>query len=358
MMDCAARELALGNKCFLAINMNQVVCIDGKYLGVSKHFWSLTKYLKRSIFERTFIYNVKPTIVNEDISFCVFNSDYNQFIDKVIQKSNPNRVYVWNGKFDYQQQFLSSLQRHGIQVNFIEVAWFDQKDFYYVDPLGVNGDSQLSICGSTLQVSIEDSQVKSFVRAYRERLPKNRSIQVRHRVLVVFQVDTDSNIRFHSDFNNMKEFFEVIDQWFPEHYEFLVRLHPKGHYPYQIDSAQRAVTISDGNSLLEDIASCDFVVGVNSTVLLQSVALGVPALAFGRGVFSDFGAIQSIDWRRQPFRVPELDDAKVIGMMTVLLDRQRPIPMDAPPLYTKMANFIWLFLSKYTQRFLDEKYFS
>ncbi|MCY1518516.1 2,3,4,5-tetrahydropyridine-2,6-dicarboxylate N-acetyltransferase [compost metagenome] len=77
----------------------------------------------------------------------------------------------------------------------------------------------------------------------------------------------------------------------PSDWEVLFKLHPKASYDYFPICRRENFKILAGGSLPEMLASSDAVIGINSTVLLEAVALGKHVVAFGSGLMSGTGAV-------------------------------------------------------------------
>lgn len=237
---------------------------------------------------------------------------------QLLEISHFDSVYLWNGNFSYQADFLEALKKHRTSINYVEVAWFDQGNTYYCDPEGVNASSKIARCAG--EVGSEHNLLgKSFAESYRLKKLNGKS-DIGAYILVPMQVESDSNIRLYSPYRSMAEFIEILSGWLPQDVDVVIRRHPK--------SSMREFPLperfrwSREDNLFKDIAGARLVIGINSTVLLQSLALGKPVIAFGGGVWGGHTAIVSGN-PQSKFQWPEYNEWETFNLLGYLLTFQR-----------------------------------
>jgi acetyltransferase-like isoleucine patch superfamily enzyme len=213
------------------------------------------------------------------------------FIRGLVEKFQPDRIVIWNGNFQHQESTVQTLNELGYRDRtlHLEVAWFSQKEFVYLDPKGVNMKS--SICHRA--VSPLSPLQRMRLDQWYGRLQHGRigAEQIRRRpgpqrIFVPLQVDTDTSIQEGSPFLDMRSFIKFLEEWVPSDCEVILKAHPKAHYPYVLGTRRRDFHIRASSSVDELMAEADIVLGVNSTVLMEAAALGKRVVAFGRGLFS------------------------------------------------------------------------
>lgn len=213
--------------------------------------------------------------------------------DRVLGRFRPDLVMIWNGQAEHQQDFMACLSESaGCDVLFLECGWFPQRDYFYWDQLGVNASSSLAGRAPPLLDDAQREQIRAWKRDYTEAY--RGAAERRKQILVPLQVDTDSNVTLHSPFASMAEFLRHLDQVVRPDYQVVVRPHPLGNYPYAISSGSENFRIDRHTPLYELIASSEYVIGINSTVLLEALVFDKKVYAFGRGIFDASAAVGSV----------------------------------------------------------------
>ncbi len=217
-----------------------------------------------------------------------------QLLIKLLSTLEPDYVVIWNGNFEYQQGTIAALREATFEnrVLHAEVAWFPQSEFLYLDLKGVNAFSSIPAEDLPPLLPHQKVQLSAWQDRYRvHRFGDNPPPVVPRRIFVPMQVDTDTSISRSSSFKSMKEFIRFLEDWIPQDYEVLLKLHPKATYNYVPSSNRPNFRIIVSGSIDEMIATAEAVVGINSTVLIESAALGKRVISFGDSLFSGTGAI-------------------------------------------------------------------
>lgn len=251
-------------------------------------------------------------------------------ISECVGRYEPDRVILWNGNFAYQKGTRSAFEALGYsdRMLFLEVAWFSQREFIYLDPQGVNLYS--GICnrapvplsplqGMRLQQWYDRQRFSRVGTETPTRRPGPR------RIFVPLQVDTDTSIREGSPFSDMQSFIHFLEGWIPADCEVVLKAHPKAHYSYVLGSRRRNFQIRASGSVDEFISDADFVVGLNSTVLLEAAVLGKPVIAFGRGLFTGCQVLTEAQVDDRPediFGQPIDQEARASFFYHLVFDRQ------------------------------------
>ncbi|WP_448546848.1 capsular polysaccharide export protein, LipB/KpsS family [Thalassotalea fusca] len=325
MQQMAERYIANGYNVSILVESQLCIFRNKRFEGYSKHKHTIAKYIDFSIYKNVFYLKLPHVKVAE---WPNIENNRLEYYKQVLKTGGFTKVLVWNGNFDYQQTFLKLIRKkQKISLLYTEVAWFDQSNSVYVDPLGVNGNSLLAQTAPKKLTNSQEIKVKQFIQDYTgglspSKLPNNKLIKI----LVPLQVDTDSNIVHHSPFKNMKSFIAYLENWLPDkNIEVLIRAHPKATYEYEIKSNRNDFRIDSTGELKSKIAEADIVIGINSTVLLQSLAFLKPVFAFGDGVFSSSSAVHKIRMD-EPFSIPSMDVCSIYELLHFLVF-QKQIPI-------------------------------
>lgn len=222
------------------------------------------------------------------------NEKRRKVFGELVREANPDWVILWSGNFHYQEGTRAALRDAGMETRtlFAEVAWFPQKEHLYLDTKGVNAFS--TIRGEAYPPLLPHQKVRLGLwrdRFTMQRLGDNPPPLVPGRVFVPLQVDTDTSIARSSPFKTMAAFITFLEEWIPHDREVVLKLHPKATYDYVPSSKRLNFRIVAGGTVEGMLTSADTVVGINSTVLLEAVALGKRVVAFGEGLFTGTGSV-------------------------------------------------------------------
>ncbi|MGI0523050.1 hypothetical protein [Rhizobium giardinii] len=216
-------------------------------------------------------------------------------ISKLINSFEPSYVIIWGGDFEYQRG-----TRHGIKnadtvpkTIFFEVGWLPQQDFLYFDTRGVNRSSTLVDYDYPMLLPYEKRQLKRAKEQFwNERVGVGGPTPRKDSVFVPLQIETDTSFRLGSPFQSNADFIRFLERWLPDGLSATLKLHPKDHsrnYP-PIGQRRNFRVIASG-SLDSTMVEAEYVIGLNSTVLIEALMLGKHPIAFGQGLFTGSGAI-------------------------------------------------------------------
>jgi hypothetical protein len=230
------------------------------------------------------------TNANLEASLKVISDARSSYYSEVITSFAADATFIWNGNAAYQSDFIHIMRLLDKKIIFIEHGWFPQSETLYIDPMGVNGASLLS--QKTPSPLTEDQTQK--IEQWREKQSRDSSntYQRENHIFIPLQVDSDTNISLFSPFDTMREFIIFMENWLPANYSATFRPHPLGNYNYRLESKRDNFRFDSSTAIEKLIAESSETIGINSTVLLQSIAIGKPTSAFGSGVFSNSGCIR------------------------------------------------------------------
>jgi hypothetical protein len=161
-----------------------------------------------------------------------------------------------------------------VLCSILEVGYFPQKDFFTLDPKGINATSVL------IEDSLDWVEAKHLEKL--EVLRKSYLGEKKWRggggfVLVPLQLARDTNIRNNSEFETMQEFINHCESKFCDR-RLIFKKHPRDE-----DEYSSAHEIKIHGDFLELAQEAELVYGINSTCLLESSLLGVPTESIGDG---------------------------------------------------------------------------
>lgn len=265
------------------------VCIE---IGGEIKFWNSNKsHLYKKILPQKHIFELNS--LDKEIVDATQESIRRQEkirateLPSIIDKINPDSVVIYNGNFHYQKTYKQILTNKRLldATIFMEVAWFTQREAVYFDSVGVNMDSSLvNLCPPKLCVA-KKTRLDAVLERYIEKMAGN-SKAIPKRIVVPLQIDSDTNIKLFSPFTNMLEFIAFLEKWIPENYEVILKIHPKALYSYPLSSSRPNFRFCGDGNIYDYISRADYVIGINSTVLLESVILKKKVIAFGGGIYS------------------------------------------------------------------------
>ena len=212
------------------------------------------------------------------------------------QKFKPERCFIWNGNHDHQRDYICHLKRVKLQnkLFFAELGWLPQRENFYLDALGVNGSSAIAKQRFTQLNETQKKRLKKWQDKYiKQNIPAGD--MKKNNVLVPLQIDTDTNITHYSKFGSMTEFLTLLGQWIPVDLKVIVRPHPLSTIEHQLNELPANFSVDNETPLFELIAKSEFVIGINSTSLIESLACQRKVFAFGSGVFDSCKEIGRIN---------------------------------------------------------------
>lgn len=259
--------------------------------------------------------------------------DYRQtHYQQVLQAYQPNRILVWNGLKRYQQRFLNLVRQllPGSEIHYLEAGWFPQAGTYYEDRDGVNAASSIARIKPKPLTPQEFQGIESWKQKYRSSFGNYR-ISDQGYYFVPLQLESDTNITLFSPFKTMEEFLHWVVANTDSSRTIIIRPHPLGDVSNsRLEKISPRIKINSTQSLQQLLAQAHAVIGINSTVLLESLIYNKPTFALGQGVFSSSEAI--IIPSRETCISKRLEDAESIStskmnsLLHYLANIQKPIP--------------------------------
>jgi hypothetical protein len=198
-----------------------------------------------------------------------------QFIDEV----NPDVCVTWNGNSDGDAIFIDHVGKN--KMIYGELGFFGHYDKNcYFDACGVN--TRHSIIGSNFSrmPSGDDSKICDMLQS---QYLKPRIFNEPY-IFVPMQDETDTQITQYSPFKTMNEFLEqVFDIFRFDDRKILYKLHPLA--PAKI-TLRDPKLIEVKNDVHHYLPYADFVFGLNSTVMVETLLYHSKIITYGCGIAS------------------------------------------------------------------------
>ncbi|WP_079478049.1 capsular polysaccharide export protein, LipB/KpsS family [Halobacillus salinus] len=199
---------------------------------------------------------------------------------KNIHSYKPNKILFHNGLHPMYQDALQEVKKLNIPIIYSELGWFPQKNNVYFDRWGTNGQSYLA-----------SLTAEAFCREnINDNFNKKNMITGEH-VLVVTQLENDTNLivnspKFKDNYNFVAH---VIDE-LPSNQKIIVKTHPLDkHWEKLLELEDERVTVIKEGNLEELTENAKAVVGINSTVLIQSLKYDVNIYNYGHSLLDNKG---------------------------------------------------------------------
>lgn len=197
------------------------------------------------------------------------------------------KLIVFNGSAKEtlaQTRYLKSFFEY--KMFFMERGWLPQKHNIYIDVMGCGGRSYLSsmdlkICDGLNDIS--DKIIQEYIDGgYLEKEP-GRFYNDEPYILIPLQLEHDSSIIYDSHtFKMMKQIVHFVKSRNPGGFKIVARMHPL----YNIPENERVPGVHYENEIksLELARKAAMVIGINSTLLIESMLFDVPVFMYGHGV--------------------------------------------------------------------------
>ena len=205
-------------------------------------------------------------------------------LEPFLKRRNAAYVLVWNGNSPGDRTTVEIAQANSIQPIFGEIGWFPQAETLYFDLEGTNFRS--SIRKIDLSKIEPDPRIDAWVADY-VREHRQETVEERDYLFVPLQDEDDTNITDASPYQHMNDFVRALAGRFPNE-RLVVRRHPR-FMQVALDDYPNVVYRNDGN-LYDWVENAKGIIGINSTVLLESLLYDRPVYAVGQGLASGLGA--------------------------------------------------------------------
>lgn len=239
--------------------------------------------------------------------------DFGQLLDQI----KPDVMFLWNGATDAHQITKRYADERAIPVRYAELGWLPQSTTMYFDLQGTNARSSIRRLDLS-HVAIHPELDEWLDRWRIQQLSRSparaadasccpRSSQIAEfcregYIFVPLQDERDVNITLASPFPSMNAFVTALSMKFANE-RFVVRPHPQ--FADVAISPRTNVLLTTEGCLHDWIHRADAVVGINSTVLIESLAWNKPThsvgvgIATGLDVMYESGGVHELTLRRE-----------------------------------------------------------
>ncbi|WP_377806280.1 hypothetical protein [Azospirillum sp. A29] len=215
----------------------------------------------------------KNIILRENVDdFCQILSDF-----------DPLYVMFWNGAD--QQDMVFICRDQGRIPIFCELGWLPQSGNTVFDFFGVNAGSGLAAIGP-LKRSCGDRVLdwrENYLASRKYDAPEEELSDLQENfIFIPLQMESDTNIIYHSSFKKMRDFVIRISQSLPNKI-LLIRPHPN-QMDVELGDLPDNCIVTNAGSLYYWLRKSEAVIGINSTVLIEACAMYKPVCGFGDGI--------------------------------------------------------------------------
>ncbi|OEE68105.1 galactoside O-acetyltransferase [Enterovibrio norvegicus FF-33] len=225
---------------------------------------------------------------------------HEQFLSNMLSDQLPEIVFCWNFDGLLKQQCYTN--KISIYFNELGISRTPNPTIYYSDPDGVNNKSAFLDFWSEFGDFKLSEHEKTISRLTLAKVRSNYP-QPRHQrreyifdsldipescriVLVVLQVEDDSNIVAGSKYETMKEFVNDCLTYGDENTWFVIKKHP-GQPDCELDTYERAIVADNEISTEELIAISNDVFTINSSLGFEACLAGKKVYTFGKSPYTE-----------------------------------------------------------------------
>lgn len=194
----------------------------------------------------------------------------------VIDKISPDVAITWNGNSDGDVQFISAVGKE--KVIYAELGFFDHYNkTCYFDKSGVN--TRHSMIGFKLPPYSHDDSI--IIKSVTQKYKKDRLFADPF-IFVPLQDENDTQIVQYSPFKTMDEFLHhVVDIFSTDDRTILYKMHPRSRCKITINDPKVIAVTEDVHHY---IPYADLVVGLNSTVMVETLLYHQRIVTYGAGI--------------------------------------------------------------------------
>lgn len=235
------------------------------------------------------------------------DSQHEKFLDSMISAVNPEMIFCWNYDGLLKKHCLK--QKVSVYFNELGLSRNPNPAVYYSDPEGVNSTSSLLAFWNSFenfQLSDEELTIARITHGTvlnNYKITNERRIQITNElnlnsekktVLIVLQVEDDSNIVAGSNFNSMQEFVDLCQRYNSSDIQYIIKKHPAE--PHCEVFMQNIPVITEEYSSQELVALADYVYTINSSLGFEALIAGKKVITFGKAPYAFPGIVGYFDF--------------------------------------------------------------
>ena len=208
---------------------------------------------------------------------------------KVINSYLPDLIFWWNGVLVGGDvvPFIKSK----VPTVFCEIGFFPQREYLFVDKKGINCLSSIRdkkspsvnrVQRDTLHQRINEFKAKNFVIS--------TDFNKKDYIFIPLQLEHDSQIVKFAKFKRNRDLINFVSKAFPNE-SIVVKPHPLDANKSSYVLGRNNVEVVQGVNTHHLINNSKYVIGNNSTVLIESLLYDKIVVAFGKGIFTGKGVV-------------------------------------------------------------------
>lgn len=257
-----------------------------------------------------------------------------------LESFDPDRVVIFNGYHRAIHAAARFIEKRW-KTLYMEHGWLPQREFNYIDPLGTGGRSSLAgewehLVGSEGRVNVTRARLSEVYRPGEVGLDLPRGF-----ILVPMQLERDTSIVYDSPyFKSMPSLVAFVRKHFPE-FPIVVKLHPMDPTVHCFEAASfSGVKVVRGEVSINDLtALADFVIGINSTSLIEALVHEKRVGVLGRNVATGKGVFYERMWTNPRGILKFSPNPKQIWrVLDALYHAQYPRSNPPPELLDRITN--------------------
>lgn len=198
-----------------------------------------------------------------------------------LKKINPHKFFTWNGSSSGDLKVIETLGKDKMVVG--ELGFFDHYNkTCYFDNGGTN--LRYSLIGTKYSNDPLTSQEKASIDALKKENQKPR-LERDPFIFIPLQDEMDTQVTVHSPYRKMDEVLDVAESIFKNYdSKILYKKHPRSIKETVIKPREGFIEVTE--DVHNYLPYADFVFGLNSTVLVETLIYHSRVISYGAGVSS------------------------------------------------------------------------
>lgn len=276
-------------------------------------------------------------------------------IKDLIKKFTPDICFIWGGRRPGDIKTKNMVLDLVPNCKFIysEAGWFPQKGTIYFDSLGTNANASFS--QKSYVEKATPNELEKFLSLRKRIIRKDLGLPIwksiskfkitranlQKKILVPLQDEKDSNITNSSPFKTMRELVTFLATTYPNQ-NFIVRSHPRAKSENL--PLFKNVEYQESNiPLFKQFSEIGMVIGINSTVLLQSAMHNKTVVALGDGLGTPGQCVYKMDVNNPIAKLDDIvinSEAALNRLAVLLVKKQLQRNKLSQPRYIK-KSYLW-----------------
>lgn len=217
----------------------------------------------------------RPTNAKVGLSHC----RWWEFEFASLEAFNPDRVLVFNGSFGWCNAATKEISKRWT-TRYAELGWLPQKNQMYIDSKGPGARSTL------FDAPVPECDPAETVARLKQYYTPTAGFPHKDYILIPCQLEADTSILYDSSrFKTMHSVVGFVKRHLPG-IPIVIKKHPAELYEYKFPGCIEVEKEVPFHNL---IPNARFVIGINSTTLIESLVFEKPVMCLGSNVASNKG---------------------------------------------------------------------